>query len=42
MAKFHKTLTINAPVDKVFAFMDDPRNLEGIWPVTQRTGAPQP
>ena len=32
MAKFHKTLTINAPVDKVFAFMDDPRNLEGIWP----------
>lgn len=32
MAKFHKTLTINAPVNKVFTFMDDPRNLAGIWP----------
>lgn len=32
MAKLHKTLTIQAPIEKVFAFVDDPRNLEGVWP----------
>jgi len=32
MAKIHKQITIHAPVDKVFAFMNDPRNLPEIWP----------
>ncbi len=32
MAKVEKTITINAPVEKVFAFMEDPANLPAIWP----------
>ncbi len=32
MAKVHKTITIKAPVEKVFAFMNDPHNLPVIWP----------
>lgn len=27
-----KTVTINAPVEKVFAFMENPANLPEIWP----------
>ena len=27
MAKVEKTITINAPVEKVFAYVDDPANL---------------
>ncbi len=30
--KIHKTITINAPVEKVFAFMNDPHHLPEIWP----------
>jgi uncharacterized membrane protein len=32
MVKVHKKVTIHAPVDKVFAYMTDPRNLPEIWP----------
>ena len=32
MVKTRKEIKINAPVDKVFAFMNDPRNLPEIWP----------
>jgi len=32
MAKLQKSITINAPVDKVFAYLSDPKNLLEIWP----------
>jgi uncharacterized membrane protein len=32
MAKITKTITINAPVEKVFDFMNYPGNLPEIWP----------
>ena len=32
MAKLTRTITINAPVEKVFGFMNDPGNLPEIWP----------
>jgi uncharacterized membrane protein len=32
MAKVSKTATINAPVEKVFNYLNDPVNLPGIWP----------
>jgi uncharacterized membrane protein len=32
MAKTKKTITINAPVEKVFAFVSEPTNLPEIWP----------
>lgn len=32
MAKLEKSITIHAPVEKVFAFLIDPRNLPEIWP----------
>jgi uncharacterized membrane protein len=32
MAKIQKSVTINAPVQKVFDFMADPRNLPEVWP----------
>lgn len=32
MAKLSRTITINAPVEKVFAFMNVPTNLPEIWP----------
>ena len=32
MAKLEKTVFIKAPVEKVFAFMDDPMHLPEIWP----------
>ena len=32
MAKLQKSITIHAPVEKVFAFMDNPCNLPEIWP----------
>ncbi|HEY5157267.1 MAG TPA: SRPBCC family protein [Anaerolineales bacterium] len=32
MAKMTKSVTINAPVDKVFTFMRDPNNMPEIWP----------
>lgn len=32
MVKLQKSITINAPVEKVFAFLSDPRNLPEIWP----------
>jgi uncharacterized membrane protein len=32
MAKVQKKVIINAPIDKVFVFMADPRNLPEIWP----------
>jgi uncharacterized membrane protein len=32
MAKLQKTTTIKAPVEKVFAFMDDPNHMPEIWP----------
>jgi uncharacterized membrane protein len=31
MAKMTKSVTINAPAEKVFAFMGDPTNLPEIW-----------
>jgi len=32
MAKGEKTITINAPVEKVFEYVDEPTNLLEIWP----------
>ncbi len=32
MAKVQREILIHAPVEKVFAFMNDPRNLPQIWP----------
>jgi len=32
MAKAEKTITINAPVEKVFGYIDEPANLPEIWP----------
>lgn len=32
MAKVERTITINAPVEKVFAYIDEPTNLPEIWP----------
>ena len=32
MAKIEKTITINAPVEKVFAYASDPTNLPEFWP----------
>jgi uncharacterized membrane protein len=32
MAKFAKTVTINAPVEKVFGYSEKPTNLPEIWP----------
>jgi uncharacterized membrane protein len=32
MAKITRSISINAPVEKVFAFMSDPSNLPEIWP----------
>ena len=32
MAKVEKTITINAPVEKVFEYVDDAYNLPEIWP----------
>ena len=32
MVKVQKKVTIHAPVDEVFAYMTDPRNLPEIWP----------
>jgi len=32
MAKLVKSIVINAPVEKIFAYMNDPANLIGIYP----------
>jgi uncharacterized membrane protein len=32
MAELETSITINAPIEKVFAFLTDPRNLPEIWP----------
>lgn len=32
MAKIHKSIKINVPVEKVYAFMDDPKHLPEVWP----------
>jgi uncharacterized membrane protein len=44
MAKFRKMITIDAPVEKIFAFVEDPHNLLEIWPslVEVRNVKPNP
>ncbi len=42
MAKIEKTILINAPVEKVFAFMAKPENLPEIWPSLQEVRNVQP
>ena len=32
MVKLHKSITIHAPVERVYAFMDDPSHLPEVWP----------
>ena len=32
MVKLQKSITINAPVEKVFTYLSDPKNLPEIWP----------
>lgn len=32
MVKFTRSILINAPVEKLFDYMDDPNNLPAIWP----------
>jgi len=35
MKKVSKSISINAPVEKVFAYMEDPAHLPDIWPSIQ-------
>lgn len=42
MAKIEKTIFINAPVERVFAFMARPENLPEIWPSLQEVRNVQP
>lgn len=42
MAKIEKTIFINAPVERVFAFMAKPENLPEIWPSLQEVRNVQP
>lgn len=42
MAKIEKSLVINAPVERVFAFMANPENLPEIWPGLQEVRNVQP
>ncbi|MDI6696331.1 MAG: SRPBCC family protein [Anaerolineales bacterium] len=42
MAKIEKSIFINAPVEKVFAFMAKPENLPEIWPSLQEVRNAQP
>ena len=44
MIKVKGSILINAPVEKVFAFMDDPCNLPEIWPsmIETRVKGPSP
>ncbi len=42
MAKIEKSILINAPVEKVFAFMAKPENLPEIWPSLQEVRNVQP
>lgn len=42
MAKITRSVTINAPVEKVFAFMSQPTNLPEIWPSLIETKDVQP
>ncbi len=44
MIKIHRKISIHAPVDKVFDFMDDPHNLPEVWPsmVEVRNVTPAP
>jgi uncharacterized membrane protein len=35
MARLEKSIVINAPVEKVFAFVDEPTNLPSIWPALE-------
>ncbi len=42
MANIEKTILINAPVEKVFAFMAKPENLPEIWPSLQEVRNVQP
>jgi uncharacterized membrane protein len=35
MAKITKSITINAPIEKVFGYVSDSRNLPEIWPSLQ-------
>ena len=32
MSKVEKTITINAPIEKVFGYVEEPTNLPEIWP----------
>ena len=32
MAKVERTITIKAPVEKVFSYLDEPTNLPEVWP----------
>lgn len=42
MAKIEKSISISAPVEKVFAFMAKPENLPEIWPSLQEVRNIQP
>jgi carbon monoxide dehydrogenase subunit G len=35
MAKLNKSILIAAPAEKIFAYMNDPKNLTEIWPSMQ-------
>lgn len=32
MAQIDKAVTVNAPIEKIFAYIDDPNNLPEFWP----------
>jgi uncharacterized membrane protein len=42
MAKLEKSVTIKAPVEKVFDFMADPKNLPEVWPSMVEVRGVQP
>ncbi len=41
MAKIHKSITINAPVERVFDYASHPENLPEIWPSMVEVKNPQ-
>jgi uncharacterized protein YndB with AHSA1/START domain len=36
VARIEKSIVVNAPVEKVFAFVSDPANLPSIWPALEQ------
>jgi uncharacterized membrane protein len=42
VANVQRSILINAPVEQVFAFVEDPRNMPDVWPSVERVTAVEP